>query len=74
MKKKISLLLVLAMTATFTLAGCSKSDIKANVDSDVIKIGVFEPMTGANAAGGQLEVEGVKLANRLYPTVNGKKS
>jgi branched-chain amino acid transport system substrate-binding protein len=74
MKRKISLLLVLAMTTTFTLAGCSKSaDTNANVDSDVIKIGVFEPMTGANAAGGQLEVEGVKLANKLYPTVNGKK-
>ncbi|MGE5581869.1 MAG: ABC transporter substrate-binding protein [Bacillota bacterium] len=40
---------------------------------DTIKIGVFEPMTGANAAGGQLEVEGVKLANQLYPTVLGKK-
>ncbi len=73
MKRKISLLLALAMITTFTLAGCSKSDTKANVDSDVIKIGVFEPMTGANAAGGQLEVEGVKLANKLYPTVNGKK-
>ena len=73
MKRKISLLLALAMITTFTLAGCSKSDTEANVDSDVIKIGVFEPMTGANAAGGQLEVEGVKLANKLYPTVNGKK-
>ncbi|MBE6090125.1 ABC transporter substrate-binding protein [Clostridium beijerinckii] len=73
MKKKISLLLALAMTTTFMLAGCSKSNTKANIDSDVIKIGVFEPMTGANAAGGQLEVEGVKLANKLYPTVNGKK-
>ncbi|WP_026887324.1 ABC transporter substrate-binding protein [Clostridium beijerinckii] len=73
MKKKISLLLAVAMVTTFTLAGCSKSDTKANIDSDVIKIGVFEPMTGANAAGGQLEVEGVKLANKLYPTVNGKK-
>ncbi|OOM81419.1 ABC transporter substrate-binding protein [Clostridium sp. BL-8] len=73
MKRKISLLLAVAMITTFTLAGCSKSGTKANVDSDVIKIGVFEPMTGANAAGGQLEVEGVKLANKLYPTVNGKK-
>ena len=40
---------------------------------DVIKIGVFEPITGANAAGGQLEVEGVKLANKLYPEVLGRK-
>jgi branched-chain amino acid transport system substrate-binding protein len=74
MKKKISLLLVIAMTVSFVLAGCDyKSDTKANTDSDVIKIGVFEPMTGANAAGGQMEVEGAKLANKLYPTVNGKK-
>ncbi len=41
--------------------------------SNIIKIGVFEPMTGANAAGGELEVEGIKLANQLYPTVLGKK-
>ena len=40
---------------------------------EVIKIGVFEPITGANAAGGQLEVEGVKLANKLYPEVLGIK-
>jgi branched-chain amino acid transport system substrate-binding protein len=74
MKRKISLLLVLAMSTSLMLTGCnSKSATKANVDSDVIKIGVFEPMTGANAAGGQLEVEGVKLANKLYPTVLGKK-
>ena len=74
MKRKISLLLVLAMSTSFMLAGCnSKQNTKANVDSDVVKIGVFEPMTGASAGGGQLEVEGVKLANKLYPTVLGKK-
>ena len=74
MKRKISLLLVLAMSTSFMLAGCgSKAESKANMDSDVIKIGVFEPMTGANAAGGVLEVEGIKLANKLYPTVLGKK-
>lgn len=74
MKKKISLLLVLAMTTSLMLVGCNtKKDSKAYVESDVIKIGVFEPMTGANAAGGELEVEGAKLANKLYPTVLGKK-
>ncbi|MDW7670914.1 MAG: ABC transporter substrate-binding protein [Bacillota bacterium] len=41
-------------------------------DGDVIRIGVFEPMTGANAAGGALEVEGVELAHELYPTVLGR--
>lgn len=45
-------------------ASCSKKD-----EGNVIKIGVFEPMTGANAAGGALEVEGIKLANEMFPTV-----
>ena len=47
----VFLLLVLLLAAAAT--GCSKKE------SDVIKIGVFEPITGANAAGGQLEVEGI---------------
>lgn len=37
-----------------------------------IKFGVFEPLTGANAAGGQLEVKGIKLAHKLYPSVLGQ--
>ncbi|RYD02872.1 hypothetical protein N752_22940 [Desulforamulus aquiferis] len=41
--------------------------------SDVIKIGVFEPLTGTNAAGGEMTVEGIKLANQLFPEVLGKK-
>ncbi|AFA49039.1 branched-chain amino binding protein precursor LivK3 [Acetobacterium woodii DSM 1030] len=57
------------------VAGCSggTSSSSSSSDSDVIKIGVFEPLTGANAAGGELEVEGVKLANQLRPEVLGKK-
>ncbi|MFN3692068.1 MAG: ABC transporter substrate-binding protein [Fervidobacterium sp.] len=38
-----------------------------------IRIGVFEPLTGAFAAGGQLTVEGIKLANKMFPTVLGQK-
>jgi branched-chain amino acid transport system substrate-binding protein len=36
---------------------------------DVVKIGVFEPLTGANAAGGAEELDGIRLAQSLYPTV-----
>jgi branched-chain amino acid transport system substrate-binding protein len=43
--------------------GCTQSK------PTTVKIGVFEPMTGANAAGGAMEVEGIRLANELYPTV-----
>ena len=68
--KKINTLLALAAALALgvSVVSCSKSG-----DSDVIKIGVFEPLTGANGAGGADEVDGVKLANKLYPTVLGKK-
>jgi branched-chain amino acid transport system substrate-binding protein len=36
---------------------------------DVLKIGVFEPLTGANAAGGAEELDGIRLAQSLNPTV-----
>ncbi|SCY86574.1 ABC transporter substrate-binding protein [Alkaliphilus peptidifermentans] len=75
MKKSICFLIVLVMMFAL-LAGCSEKAPTgggATTDDDVIKIGVFEPITGANAAGGALEVEGAQLANKLYPEVLGKK-
>ena len=67
--KKVILLLILPLVVlpAIVFAGGSKES------GDVIKIGVFEPLTGANAAGGELEVEGARLANKLYPEVLGKK-
>ena len=66
MKRIISILVALVVLGSiFALTSFGAAD--------VIKIGVFEPITGANAAGGQLEVEGAQLANQLYPTVLGKK-
>lgn len=67
MKRTILVLVAILMISALVLTGCGEKT------SDVIKIGVFEPITGANAAGGQLEVEGIKLANQLYPEVLGKK-
>ena len=74
MKKKISILLVVMLTISLILVGCTPKQTATPAPADdVIKIGVFEPITGANAAGGALEVEGAKLANELYPTVLGRK-
>ncbi len=69
------------LAASAALVGCSKQapaegEKKAEAPaaaSDVIKIGVFEPLTGANSAGGVDELEGIKLAHKLAPTVLGKK-
>ncbi len=74
MVRKLSILLIALLTVSLLISGCAPaaSDETA-AEEDVIKIGVFEPMTGANAAGGELEVEGIRLANRLYPEVMGKK-
>jgi branched-chain amino acid transport system substrate-binding protein len=51
MNKKLSILLALLFTATVLLSGCSKkTSTEGNTAGDTIKIGVFEPITGANAA------------------------
>ncbi len=68
MKRTLLVLVAIFMVSALVLTGCGEK-----APSNVIKIGVFEPITGANAAGGQLEVEGIKLANQLYPEVLGKK-
>lgn len=70
MKKIVSALtLAAALVAGVSIVSCSSS----GGDSDVIKIGVFEPLTGANGAGGADEYDGIKLANKLNPTILGKK-
>jgi branched-chain amino acid transport system substrate-binding protein len=67
MKNAGKLVAAMLIAAAMLVTGCAKSSAGAG---NVIKIGVFEPMTGANAAGGAMEVEGVKLANEMYPTVS----
>lgn len=69
--KKIISLTVASILMILALVGCGKKEAPA--DSNVIKIGVFEPVTGANAGGAKWEIEGIKLANKLYPEVLGKK-
>ena len=41
--------------------------------ADTIKIGVYLPLTGQMAYGGQLELDGVQMAHKESPTVLGKK-
>lgn len=71
MKKILALALSCAMALSL-LAGCGSGDSGSTGDSSekVIKIGVFEPTSGENGGGGQLEVDGIKYANQVKPTVN----
>ena len=58
MKKLLALLLaVMLLVPAFAMA------------ENVIKIGVFEPSTGDNGAGGKQEILGIEYANSLKPTV-----
>ena len=78
MKKKLGLLLLVLVLIVSSLAGCGQpketgGGSEDGASEDVIKIGVFEPMTGANAAGGEMTVEGIELANETKGEVLGKK-
>jgi branched-chain amino acid transport system substrate-binding protein len=65
MKKVIAL--VLAFVMVFALAACGGSSKKA--EADTVTIGVFEPASGDNGAGGKQETLGVQYANSVQPTV-----
>lgn len=75
MKKRIGLLLLAILVLTSLLAGCGTDSEETGGTTDdggVIKIGVFEPMTGVAAAGGEMTVEGIELANEAFPEVLGR--
>lgn len=72
-KRRYLILAALFTLVAFVLAGCGGNSANNSADSDVIKVGVYEPLTGTNAAGGEMTVEGIKLANKMYPEVLGKK-
>ena len=73
MKKRFALLLTLAMV--LSLAGCggnsgnSDGSGSGNSGGNVIKIGIYEPSSGANGAGGKKEVLGIEYANTQVNTV-----
>ena len=59
----------------FALCACGSSDSAsstkaASSDEKVIKIGVFEPTSGQNAAGGKKEILGIEYAHSLNPTID----
>ena len=81
MKKFLSVMLALAMTLSLAACGGSSSssdnsgssDSQSSSDSTsgnkVVKLGVFEPQTGDNGAGGKQEILGMQYANYVQPTV-----
>ncbi len=67
MKKLIAVILVLVMVLALAACGASGSSGKAE---NTVTIGVFEPASGDNGAGGKQETLGVQYANSVQPTVD----
>ncbi len=67
MKKttRILALILALMTACACLAACGAKE----GGDKVIKIGIFEPASGQNGAGGKQETLGIKYAHSVCPTV-----
>lgn len=55
-----------ALLLVFVLCACGGSDEPAE---EILKIGVFEPVSGDNSAGGSRETLGIEYANSLTPTL-----
>ena len=73
MKKLMAAMLALVMVLSLAACGGSKSDSQSaqsgSSGNKVVKIGVFEPQTGDNGAGGKQEILGMQYANYVQPTV-----
>jgi len=66
MSRRVLSLLLVAATLVLSMA------VVQAAEPEVIKIGVYEPMTGAMAAGGQQTWEGIELAKEEVKEVLGK--
>ena len=76
--RAITILTILALSLMM-LAGCTTMNNfkEAFIDKPqdkeaIIQIGVFEPLTGADADAAKDEIRGIELANKVYPNVHGK--
>jgi branched-chain amino acid transport system substrate-binding protein len=79
-QRQITALIMLITMCTTLLSGCTTLDnftttfLKTDADDkDIVKIGVFEPLSGKDKEHGELELQGIELAHELFPEVIGKK-
>ncbi len=63
--RRLMLLLVAAVLSCGMLFASGSSES----DSTVVKVGIFEPASGDNGAGGKQETLGIQFANQVTPTV-----
>ena len=66
--KRIIAILLAGVLALAAMTGCAPQAANGS-DGRVIKIGVYEPATGEDGAGGRQETLGIRYANSVQPTV-----
>ena len=78
-KQSAAFVILITMAATL-LSGCTTLDnftstfFKSGADdASIVRIGVFEPLSGKDKEYGELELQGIELAHELYPEAIGKK-
>ena len=69
MKKALKIVGLALLVLTIAMPVFAGGGRQAAGGGDVVRIGVFQPLTGANAAGGILELRGTQLAHELFPYV-----
>jgi branched-chain amino acid transport system substrate-binding protein len=78
-KKRTTVISIIVIFTVLLLTGCETFNnframfVETEEDHDaVIRIGVFQPLSGPHQRYGDLERRGIELAHELFPTVLGK--
>ncbi len=77
-KKGHIILAIMLVFVFITITGCSTYEsfseafLNEETDGNTVRIGIFQPLSGSDEEAGRLEVMGIELAHKLYPTVLGK--
>ncbi|MBA7505246.1 Leu/Ile/Val-binding protein [subsurface metagenome] len=69
--KIVMVMLSVALIVGLALTGCIEPAVEEEAPEEIV-IGVFEPMTGPYAAGGQMTKEGIDMAVEENPEVLGR--
>lgn len=78
-QRQIAAIVMLIFLFTSLLSGCTTLNNFTSTfltgdaeGTDVIRIGVFEPLSGTEKEHGELELQGIELAHELFPEILGK--
>lgn len=77
-KRKLALLCMISVLLMCVLAGCATYDnfqqgFFTKKTEEVVRFGVYQPLSGADKEKAALEIKGIELAHTLFPEALGKR-